>query len=215
MGADWGDGYQGRIDQQSGDIQAGLDPRTFNRDGSIATQAQPKAGSTSGGLDWSSLMNTQAPDLNSVNPNTDLSYNSFLRGMGLNQAQIGAQKTRQNAYLDQQLNDQRPLWADQLRNGLRNISDNAESRGMFASGQRLQDQNQYQANQNQQQLAYENGIHRQQGENDATAQGQLLDLARQRADQELAARQRVATTQLQDQTNPVLTQFLLNALQGS
>lgn len=212
MAQDFGDGYQGRIDQQEGDIRNGQTPRTFNRDGSIATPAGP----AQSGYDWQSMMTSmRAPDLRSVNPNLDMSFGSFLRGAGLQQAQIGAQTQRHNAYLDQQLADQRPLWADQLRTGLRGISDNAEGRGMFRSGQRLRDQNEFQSNQNQQQLSYENSVRRQQNENSASAQSQLLDLARQRAEAELAARQRVAMSQIQEQGNPMLTQFLLSALQGS
>lgn len=210
MAQDWdGSSYSDRFDKQAADTRAGYaEPRTFNRDGS--TQAPASGGNPM--LQWQAL---QAPQLGSVNPGLDYSYNSFLRGMGMQSSQIEAQKGRQTQYLDQQLADQRPLWADQLRTGLKGISDSAENNGMFRSGARLQDQNNFQNNQAEQQTAYENSIHRQQQELGASASDQLMNLARQKADQELMARQRVAQTQLQDQVNPQLMSFLQSALAGA
>lgn len=208
------DSYSSRYDQQNYDTKRGYAPRTFNGNGSIAEGPKTSYGTEaplSGTSTWKPLA---APRLTDVNPYTDLSYNSFLRGMGLQQSQINAQTARQKSYLDQQLADQRPLWADQLQTGLKNISDSAEGRGVFRSGARLKDQNDFQANQSQQQTAYENSIQRQQQELGATAQERLMDIARQRADQELAARQRVAQAQVSNQVNPELLAFLQHSLAG-
>lgn len=160
------------------------------------------------------LTGSRAPSLESVNPYTDSSYNNFYRGMGLDRATIGAQKAKTNANLQGQLDAQRPVWAEQLSRGLKTIGDSAENNGVFRSGQRLTNQNEFQTDQNRAQAGFEGGIHNAMGEADANASLQLQALARQQAEQELAARARVAQTQMQNQTNPVLQQLLMQALQG-
>jgi hypothetical protein len=61
-----------------------------------------------------------------------------------------------------------PVYADKLRLGLQDISNNAESRGMFRSGQRLSDQAQYQTDVARSQLG---------AQNDTALQGDALSLS--------------------------------------
>lgn len=155
-----------------------------------------------------------APQLSNMNPYTDLGYNSFLRGMGLNQSQIQSQVARQKEGLSAQLEAQRPVWADALSRGIRNIGGNAEASGVYKSGQRLQNQNEFQVDQSRAQNAYESGIRGQQADLGAQLQAQMQDLARQQAEQELSARQRLSQESLSNQVNPLLTEFIRSQLQG-
>lgn len=168
--------------------------------------------------DWQKLFsaaqNQSAPNLNSLNPYADLGYQSFLRGYGLQQNQINGMIGRQRQDAEAQIQAQRPVWADALSRGLRNIGGNAEASGVFQSGQRLQNQNEFQVDQSRAQSGFESGIRGQVDNAAAQGQAQLLDLARQRAEQELAARQRLATTSIQSGSNPILAEYLSALLQG-
>lgn len=181
------------------------------------TPVHPILGNTAGtqqqtGPDWqqvfSSVQSRPTPNLQSMNPYTDLGYNSFLRGYGLQQNQINSTVARQKAGLESQLQAQRPAWADALSRGLRNIGGNAEANGVFRSGQRLRDQSEFQVDQSRAQNNYEAGIRGQEGDLQAQSQNQILDLARQRAEQELAARQRLASDAVQTGSNPLLMEYL-------
>lgn len=149
-----------------------------------------------------------APQLSDQNPALDPEYDSFLRGMGLNAAQINANKARQTSALDAQLQAQRPQWADTLTQGLKNIAGNAESNGVYGSGKRLDDQNEFQVGQERAQQNYESGVNNQIGDLNANADSQLLGLAQQNAEQQLAARQRLAQSQMANNSNPVIQNFL-------
>lgn len=221
MGSDWGDSYSSRFDQQNYDLNRNLQPRTFNSDGSLLAQPKNVDGSAApvsdmqpsqSGPNWqqlfSSVQGRSAPDLKSMNPYTDLGYNSFLRGFGLQQNQINSTVARQKAGLEAQLQAQRPAWADSLARGLRNIGGAAEASGVFRSGQRLQNQGEFQVDQSRAQNNYEAGIRGQEGDLQAQAQAQLFDLARQKAEQELSARQRLAADSVQNGTNPMLAEYL-------
>lgn len=154
------------------------------------------------------------PKLADQNPYTDLSYNSFLRGYGLDQQQIQADAARRKAGLQSQIDAQRPVWADRLTEGLKNVGDSAENAGLFRSGQRLQGQAQYQRDQGRQQADFEGGLYGQQQDSAANAQLQLMDLARQRAEQELVARQRLAQQAATNYSDPAFSQILQSMLQG-
>lgn len=168
------------------------------------------------GPDWNSLYRSAlqpGPSLSDVNPGKDdLGYRSFLRGMGMSQSQINANVARQNAGLEAQLMAQRPAWQDALTRGVHNIGGNAESNGVYNSGQRLTQQNEFQTDQARAQANFEGGIRGQQADLRVTADSQLLDLARQNAEQELIARQRLAQQQVTNQQNPVFLEFLKSQL---
>jgi hypothetical protein len=114
-----------------------------------------------------------------------------LRTLGVDEAQAKAQVANKLANLTQDRTDMQPIYADRLRTGLQDISNNAESRGMFRSGQRLADQNQFQTDQARSQLG---------AQNDTALQGDQLSLAlakqiaagrRDNAEQQVSARGRV------------------------
>jgi hypothetical protein len=136
-----------------------------------------------------------------------------MRSAGFNDAQINANSARQKSQLQAQLEAQRPVWAQTLQQGLSGVLNNAAGRGTVRSSNRLQGQNQVQQNVNKAQAAYEGNIANQLGNIDAQTQASLLDLQRQRAEQQLAAQQNVYQSNLGDYQNS-LTNYYLSQLTG-
>lgn len=123
---------------------------------------------------------------------------------------INANVNRDKANLESQIQAQRPVWADTLAQGLKQIGNTNEENGVYNSGQRLNQQDQYQVGQSRAQANYENGVRNQEANLVANAQQQLTANAQQNAEQQLAAQQRVAQDQMS--SNPVYGQIMSQLL---
>ena len=123
---------------------------------------------------------------------TDPTYLAFLRETGVTDAEAQGEAASRIARLNGRVEDMKPVYADRMRLGLRNISENAESQGMFRSGRRLEDQTQFQTDTNREHQSAINDIEDQKMDiGTSLAQG-IASRRRQKSEEELAAEDRAA-----------------------
>lgn len=142
-----------------------------------------------------------APDLNTVNPYLDPTYNAFMRVQGMSEAQQQAATARQQERLEQQLMEERPVWEQKATEGDKKILDSSANRGLARSGNDLNRRATYAQDLSKQQSDYESGIRDQQASLSEQNDASNLDRQRQQAENESAARQRVAQQQLEQQVS--------------
>ena len=126
----------------------------------------------------------------------DPAYNAFMAGLGVQESDIaGNLAVRREGYL-QQYNEALPGYADARITSERNIGTNAENRGMYQSGQRLRDQSESLSRIDAQQAAAQGAMTRNQAGAERTAAQDLSSLRREQALQEINARERLSTRDL-------------------
>lgn len=155
-----------------------------------------------------------APSWASADPNQDLSYQAFLRGAGMSEAQARSSAARQKTQLQAQLEAQRPVWAQSLQQGLQGALNNAAARGVNRSSNRIANQNLVEQGVNSQRAQAEANTANQIGNIDLGLQSTLAELANRRAEQNLAAQQRQYVQQQQDYENQLANYYLQQLLNG-
>lgn len=130
-----------------------------------------------------------------ANPNTDLNYNAFLRGYGMDSAQAQAQAARSSAQLNAQYQAQQPIFEQQLQDGLTDSLEGQANRGNARSSARLLSQDKVQSSVANQQAAFAAGINDKQANVSASLQDSLMSLGRQKSEAEQQARINVAQQQ--------------------
>lgn len=139
-----------------------------------------------------------APSLSGVDPNQDPVYSTYLQRLGLSDAQSKAQMARQNAYLDQTVAARRPLFQEQLDQGLHSAALQAAAHGTYNSGARQVGQAQIANRINTGKADFERNVAQQRSNMQDTYQQRLAQESLSRSGEELAARQRLVNQQLQD-----------------
>ena len=133
-----------------------------------------------------------APATGAADPTTtDPTLAAFLRQMEFDEAGISTSLDRARAQARQSIASQAPLFDQQRTQAQQNVNNNAEARGMFRSGGRITagaqardnidiNQRQFETNQNQNVVTAEQ-----------RAADSIASLRRQKAEQELASRNRM------------------------
>lgn len=122
----------------------------------------------------------------------DSTLAAFMRQMGVNEQDIYAESRERADMAKRQYERSLPMWAEETRTAVKGVDDDAQARGVYASGNRLRDsayaqygvalrQNEALAMSQDQQTSYA-----------LDAARRIADLRRQAAEQELAARSAAA-----------------------
>lgn len=179
--------------QVSGDADSGTYSAAMSRDAAALTPpASPVPTQASA---------TPLPDftydLGGINPASDLSYNSFLRGYGYDSASARAQAARQRASLQAQLEGALPQFGEQLKEGLTDVRESAANRGATRSSSSLLSQDKVQRDVNSREAALRSGIADKQAQVTFGLEDALAGLERQKAEESLQARARLLEQQNQ------------------
>lgn len=137
----------------------------------------------------------EAAGLSGKNPAEDLladqQYNTFLRKMQFDESEIQSGLVAAKEAARRRIDAQSGLYDQQRMQGARGVDDSFEARGMYRSGGRLKSLNENRMGIDRQQAQFESGIHSQSAEAERQAAGKIAEMRRNRAEQELAARDRL------------------------
>lgn len=128
-------------------------------------------------------------DLNSVNPMADLSYNSFLRGYGLDKSSAQAQASYQRGSLNAQLQAGAQGFNTQRKEGVTDANEMSAARGAARSSSNLLSQDKVVRDVNSKESAFRQGIADQQAQVAFGLQNTMNQLDTQKAEQEMQARE--------------------------
>lgn len=121
----------------------------------------------------------------------DPEYASWFRQMGLRESEAqGALAAAREAAL-RRVGAQRSMFSEQQRQAVRNVDDNAEARGMFRSGGRLQELSRVGTEFDRQRSAYETSVADSLAEAERNTASQIADLRRQNAERIVQTRDRL------------------------
>lgn len=179
--------------QATGDADSGAYSDAMAREQSVPTpkpQAKPVQAPTAPLPDFTY-------DLNGINPASDLSYNSFLRGYGYDAGSARAQAARQRASLQAQLEGALPQFGEQLKEGLTDVRESAANRGATRSSSNLLGQDKVQRDVSSREAALRSGIADKQAQVTFGLEDTLAGLERQKAEEGLQARARLLEQQNQ------------------
>lgn len=168
---------------------ADLDVGTPNYDPKYAAwsiQQQPKTTTVS------TSPTTNSVSLSAADPYADPAMLSFLRGAGASESMARLAVQNQKSKIARQIAASGPAYQDSLRQGLQSIAGNAEANGMYQSGKRLADQNDFQVSAARQQNSWLQGLQDQSNDADVQLAQQIAQLQQQKAEQELQSRYNVA-----------------------
>lgn len=135
--------------------------------------------------------------ISSINPYEDPAFGAYMRGAGVNEANLRAEVALRQNRLGQQLQSQQPVFAEQLSNGMRSIGDSAEGNGTFNGGRRIADQTQFSGDVARGRLGFQNDISNQQDDLGRQLATQVAALHQGAAEQALNARQNLALVNAQ------------------
>ena len=137
-----------------------------------------------------------APPSPTLSLTQDPAYNAFMAGLGVQESDIaGNLAARRSGYM-QQFNEALPGYEYARTTSGRNIDNNAENRGMFQSGQRLQQRSEATGQIDAQQAAAQGAMTRNTAGAERSAAQDLAALRREQALQEINARERLSTRDL-------------------
>lgn len=190
-------------------IPFAADPYQQPNNGAYQQPTQPTVASSS-----ATTPVPQAPSWEQADPNQNLSYLAFLRGAGMSESQARAGAARQKSQLQAQLEAQRPVWAQNLQQGLSRVLNNAAARGTVRGSNRIQGQNLVQQAIDRQRAAAESQTANQIGDIDLGLQSTLASLANQRAEAALNAQQQVYGQNQQDYQDQLANYYLQQLLAG-
>ena len=120
----------------------------------------------------------------------DQSYAAYLRGMQFNESQIQSSLQAAQEAAARKIQGQRPTWDQQRTDGAQNI-DSGYERRQNRSGKRLVDLNKQRSAVDNSQLQFETGINEAKGQMERDAAANIASLRRERAEQEIGARDRL------------------------
>lgn len=127
-----------------------------------------------------------------ADPYADPAMLAFARGAGASGGLARLAVQNQKSKINRQIAAAGPAYQDSLRQGLTQIAGNAEASGMYQSGKRLQDQNDFQVSAARQQNSWLQGLQDQSNDADLQLAMQIAQLQQQKAEQELQSRYSVA-----------------------
>lgn len=127
-----------------------------------------------------------------VGPAQDPQYLAFLRASGFDDEQARAEIAARQAEIQAQKVLKRNAFAQQLMSARGQVQDEFQDRGMYGSGARLQADTRAIAETGQRQAEYEQGLGRESAGLDRDLVSTLARSARERAEEGLLARDRVA-----------------------
>lgn len=130
-------------------------------------------------------------DLNGVNPSSDLTYNAFLRGYGMDQATANAQAAYQRSAINSQLAASIPGMELSRQEGVTGDINNAANAGGVRGSANLLAQNNTNTGINDQENVARTNAAVQSGQVSLGLQSTMNSLNEQQAQQDLAARQRL------------------------
>jgi hypothetical protein len=143
----------------------------------------------------------KVPDFNynlgSVNPMTDLSYNTFARGYGMNKSNAEAQARYGRESLNAQLQGAMQGFNTQRKEGVTDANESATLNGGVSSSANLLSQDRVVRDVNTKEAAFRQGIADQQAQLAFGLQNTLTGLDTQRAEAEMQARQNLLAQQNQ------------------
>ena len=121
----------------------------------------------------------------------DQSYSAFLRKMQFNESQIQSSLQAAQEAAARRIQGQAGMYDKQREQSQRNVDQNFESRGMFRSGGRLKTAAEGRTAIDYQQTQFETGVQEEKARMEREAASSIADLRRQRAEEELGARDRL------------------------
>lgn len=121
----------------------------------------------------------------------DNNYSQFLRGMQFNESQIQSNLQAAQEAARRRITGQAGQYDLQRQQGLQNVDESFESRGMYRSGGRLAKAGEVQRAVDLNQRQFEEGIYEGTAQMERDAAQKIADMRRQRAEEELGARVRL------------------------
>ena len=101
-------------------------------------------------------------DISNINPYQDPAFAAYMRGQGISEANLQAEIALKQNQLNQTLQQGQPGYEEQRQNATKNIAGSSAARGIFNSGERIQNQTQAVGDINRNQQQWEQGIQNQQ-----------------------------------------------------
>lgn len=131
-------------------------------------------------------------DLSAADPYADPAMLAFARGAGASESMARLAVQNQKSKIARQIAASGPAYQDSVKQGLQNIGGQAEANGMYESGKRLQDQNDFQVQSARQQNSWLQGLQDQSNDADVQLAQQIAQIQQQKSEQELQSRYNVA-----------------------
>lgn len=122
---------------------------------------------------------------------SDPEYAAWFRGMQLDESQTQSALAAARDAAMRRIGVQNSMYDTQQKQAEQNVNDNAEARGMYRSGGRLQQLNDTTTEFDRQRAAYNNSVSESLSEAERDAARQLAELRRQNAERVLATRTRM------------------------
>lgn len=127
---------------------------------------------------------------------SDPEYASWFRQMGIEESQAQSALAANRDAALRRMNTQVSMYDQQREQSRRNVNDDAEARGMFQSGGRLQKLNETDTEYDRQRAQYTEGVAEGIAQDERQAAQQLADLRRQNAERILATRTKLTQNTL-------------------
>jgi len=131
-------------------------------------------------------------NLSGADPYADPAMLSFIRSAGASENLARLAVANQKSKINRKIAEAGPNYQEALAQGLQGIADTAETRGMYRSGQRLKDQNDFQVKAARGQSSYLQDLQDRLGDADIELATNIARLQRERDEQELQSRYNVA-----------------------
>ena len=123
----------------------------------------------------------------------DQSYAAFMRRMQFDESQIQSSLQAAQEAAVRRIQGQAGIYDKQREQGAKGVDQGFESRGMYRSGGRLNALNESRMGIDVQQRQFESGVQESKAQMERDAASKISDMRRQRAEEELSARDRLTT----------------------